>query len=241
MIEAHGRRETAQRLNVRRLPKSLVDALGDQETAEMLNYHTAAAERNRTAVYHGQGAAREDEKVELLRFVRHINAAVYDALKLQKAPLVLAGAVPMPDIYREVNSYPYLLAEDIPGNPDHASDAHLAERGWALVAPHLASERHAASDRFGALEGTGRASRKLEEILTAARQGRVETLFMDDHAQAVWGRTNGDVKRHPAPEPGDEDLLDAAAVAAWTRGAAVFAVPTNEVPGGGQIAAIFRY
>lgn len=241
LIEAHGRRETAQRLAVRRLPKSLIDALGEQETTETLQYHTAAAERGRTAVFHGQGAGREDEKTELVRFARCIDAAVREALKPQTAPLVLAGADPLPAIYREVNDYPHLLAEDVAGNPDHASDAHLAARGWALVAPHLATELHAASDRFGALEGTGRASRKLEEILPAARQGRVATLFMDDRAAAVWGRTNGDVKRHPAPEPGDEDLLDAAAVAAWTQGATVFAVPTDQVPGRGDIAAIFRY
>jgi hypothetical protein len=66
-------------------------------------------------------------------------------------------------------------------------------------------------------------------------------LFLDDHAEAVWGRCNGDVKRHRSPEPGDQDLLDAAAVAAWTNGATVFAVPSGQVPGGGELAAIFRY
>ncbi len=46
---------------------------------------------------------------------------------------------------------------------------------------------------------------------------------------------------HDARMPGDEDLLDTAAVGAWRAGATVYVVPLADVPGETGVAAVFRY
>jgi len=47
------------------------------------------------------------------------------------------------------------------------------------------------------------------------------------------------VNREPAVE--DEDLFDVAAIRTLLNSGQVFAVPAEEVPGGGEVAAILRY
>ena len=46
---------------------------------------------------------------------------------------------------------------------------------------------------------------------------------------------------HPAPEPGDQDLLDLAAIRTLVSGGAVYALPPEEVPDGALLAAVFRF
>jgi hypothetical protein len=49
------------------------------------------------------------------------------------------------------------------------------------------------------------------------------------------------VQVHEAAEPGDEDLLDYAAVQTFLNDGTVYAVEPQKVPGSGPLAAVFRY
>jgi hypothetical protein len=49
------------------------------------------------------------------------------------------------------------------------------------------------------------------------------------------------VQVHATPEKGDEELLDAAARLSLRHGGTVYGVDRGEIPGGGQLAAVFRY
>jgi hypothetical protein len=82
----------------------------------------------------------------------------------------------------------------------------------------------------------------VKEILPAARHGRVEALFLACDVD-LWGRLDRgeEVEVHQAPERGDEELLDEAALFSLRSGGAVFGMARGEVPGGGELAAIFRY
>lgn len=109
------------------------------------------------------------------------------------------------------------------------------------VAPRPRVQRRAAR-RFAELAGTGQASNDLAEVLEAAHQGRIDILFLDGEAD-LWGRFDqpgGRVQLHPAAEPGDEELLDAAAALTLVRGGTAYSMAHGEVPGGGMLAAVFR-
>lgn len=54
---------------------------------------------------------------------------------------------------------------------------------------------------------------------------------MGDVQPIRWGITV-----HEKPEPGDEDLLNVAAIHTFLRGGVDFGVPTEDVPGGGVLA-----
>jgi hypothetical protein len=47
--------------------------------------------------------------------------------------------------------------------------------------------------------------------------------------------------RHAERQPGDDDLLDLAVARAWRTGARVQAVAPDELPDGGEAAALLRY
>lgn len=93
------------------------------------------------------------------------------------------------------------------------------------------------------MAGTGQTATRAEEVIPAAIQGRVEILFVALGVQ-VWGRFDPNayaVHVHDAPEPGDEDLLDLAAIHSWLNRGVVYAVAPEDIPGGNHLAAIFRY
>ena len=60
----------------------------------------------------------------------------------------------------------------------------------------------------------------------------------------IWGQLDdraGTVQIHAARETGDEELLDAAARMSLRHGGTVYGLDLGEVPGGGALAAVFRY
>lgn len=235
---------TDRRITAKDLPGSLVEALGGQKTSQELQFHAAGSgAAGAPAVYHGQGVGREDEKAELRRFLHQVDAAVCRLLAGRRSPLVLAGAEPLPSLYREISGYPWVAAAVIPGNPEHLRDEELRDRAWKLLEPSFQESRRHMAERYGELSRTGRASADVSKILPAARHGRVEALFVNCDEE-VWGRVDdiaGEVRIHASQENGDEDLLDAAALFSLRNGGTVYGVGRGEVPGGGRLAAVFRY
>lgn len=190
----------------------------------------------------GLPAGQGDRKEEPHRFFRQVESAFRKLLAGRTAPLVLAGAEPLPAIYREISGYPHLAAVVIHGNPEDWTDEELRDRAWRLLEPTFQETRRRTAERFGELTGTGRVSSDVTEILPAARQGRVETLFLACDTD-VWGRLDPveNVVVHPASEEGDEELLDAAALFSLRHGGMVYGLGRGEIPGGGDLAAVFRY
>lgn len=234
---------SVRRLHVDGLPRSLADALGTQTTPQDLQYHTASRSGALPAVYHGHGVGEGEARQELRRFVRQVETELRKLLAGRREPLVLAGAEPLPSLYREVNGYPHLAAEVIAGNPEHLSDRELRDRAWEILEPTFQQARRQAAERFAALAGTGRASNDPVEVLPAAQNGRVEALFLACDS-GLWGRRDlalGEVQIHAEPETGDEDLLDTAALLSLRHGGMVYGVHRGQVPGGGDLAAVFRY
>jgi hypothetical protein len=234
---------TVRRVETDDLPRDLVAALGTQRTSQDLQYHTASRSGALPAIYHGHGVGEGETKQELRRYLRQVESAVRQLLAGRSAPLVLAGAEPVPSLYREINTYPHLATPVIAGNPEHSRDVELRDRAWEILAPTFEGTRRRAAERFNALAGTGRASSAPEEILPAASQGRVESLFLACDTD-LWGHLDADggkVQVHSQPETGDQDLLDAAALLSLRHGGTVYGMRHGEVPGGGDLAAVFRY
>jgi hypothetical protein len=194
------------------------------------------------AVFHGQGGEREAAKDDLARYFRMVDAALRDTLRDQRAPLVLAGVQYLLPIYREVSSYPRIAQQELPGNPDYLSDQELHARAWPLIETHLDNLREEAAARYRQLAGTGKTSDDVRQIAAAAHRGQVESLFVDRAAHR-WGTFDPGTETaevREMPQPGDDDLLDFAAVQTLLHRGSVFAVPSQQVPAP-PIAAVFRY
>ena len=119
----------------------------------------------------------------------------------------------------------------------------LQADAWRVVEPHLLKTRREAASRFEEYADTARASNDPGEVVPAACQGRVEQLFAAVGRQQ-WGSFNSETQKvsiSSERQLGDQDLLDLAAIQAFLHGGAVYAVDPSEVPGGGTLAAVFRY
>jgi hypothetical protein len=145
--------------------------------------------------------------------------------------------------YRGATHYAHVEPEGIPGSPDRASDAALHEAAWRIVEPRFRQALEAELDRLGAALGNGGASVVLADVLRAAHEGRVETLFLADGAD-VWGTydpATGDVAYADGPGPEAEVLTDLAAARTTGAGGAVYVVAPDRLPDGAAAAALLRY
>ncbi len=233
------------------VPKSLADWMKYTEEVESLQFHTRTdnpiSTDVRGGIFYGSGSGAErDNKDEILGWFKQLEDAVEDKLHEERAPLVLAGVEYLLPLYRQASGYKHILDEVITGNQEGTPDADLHRRAWELVEPHFGDEERGAREAYAIQAGRGTAMARLGEVLRAAHDGRIDTLFVRRDVQR-WGKF--DVEKRKADErpantgsqaqPGDEDLLDLAATQTLLMGGTVFVV--DDVPGNGDLAAVVRY
>jgi hypothetical protein len=244
-----GSRDTVTEFDLKDIPTSLAEALRFDDPEKQLQYHTstrsAVGDQKRGAMYHGQGTGVNGKDKDLLRFFHQVDGGLKEVLEDTHIPLLLAGVEYLLPIYREANSYPLLLDEFIPGNPDKLSDEQLHEQAWQIIKPIFKEKLDKAAAQYRMLAGqeAGTAVQLVAQVARAAYYGWIDTLFVETNAQ-VWGRfdpENGAIIAHEKPTPGDRDLLDFAAEHTLINKGTVYAVAKDDVPGSSQAAAILRY
>jgi hypothetical protein len=240
-----GTRFALHAVSVKDMPRSEAEALRFDELQKQTQYHTVAspAGQGTYAVFHGQADTIDDAKERMQRYFRQIDHALRRTLPYNGFPLVIASVDYLLPLYRQVNSYPHLLAESIHGNPDEMSNADLLRAAWSIVAPYSMTAQDNALSVFRRYEGTARASTQVEQIVRAAYAGRVESLFVAAGEQR-WGMydpTLDSVQLSAQPEPGDDDLLDLAAMQSIAANGSVYVLPSEQMPSRLPIAAVFRY
>lgn len=220
------------------MPESMSEALYYEEYEKQLQYHVST-EQN--AMYHGHEVSAE-KKGAVRRYFRQINEVLAKQLQAP-TPLLLACVDYLLPLYQEVNSYPNLLEQNISGNPDEAKPNELREQAWHIVSSRFEEEKTAAIQQYQAVATTERASAQLPEIIAAAHNGRVDTLFTPI-GQQQWGQfdaSSGTVKLCQQAEPDMVDLLDETAVHTLLNGGTVYALEPQEMPDDALLTAVFRY
>jgi hypothetical protein len=237
-------RFAAWEIEVASIPRSITEALKYDDPEKQLQFHTGtSAAGKRPAMYHGHGVGADDSKDNLLRYLRQIDKGLRDVLASEQSPLVVAGVEHVISLFRETNTYPSLMEGEIRGNPEGLSAAELHQLGWEIVQPHYDKSRQDAEERYHHLVGTGKASNNPRQVLPATFHGRVEALFVADGMEQ-WGKfdpVDNSLELHQKLEPGDQDLLNFAAVQTFANGGKVYVAEPGEIPGDGLLAALFRY
>lgn len=264
----------ASRYSVRELelgpdvPRSLADALGHETEEQHLQYHTGTATSGpapgagagrkrapagggaeRTPIYHGHGGGEEDRNAEIAKFFHVVDRELHDRLREHDLPLVLAGVEYLQPIYREASTFPRLVDGGVPGNPDDLRPDQLHEKALEVVKPTLLAGRKEALEQFADLSGSERAVDRIDDVVTAAFDGRVDTLFVarGEHRWGSFDPAERKVEvdgRGPgeARSEGQEDLLDFAAVRTFMNGGRVFELDPADLPTKDEpLAAILRY
>jgi hypothetical protein len=227
------------------VPQGIQEALKYDDPERQLQFHTGTSDVSgkRSAMFHGHGVGKDDSKDNILRYFRQIDKGLGEILREERIPLVIAGVEYLLPIYKQANTYPHLLQQGIPKNPDDLSLDQLHKEAWNVIEPLFSQERQQDAARFNQLKGTARTSDLPDVVVRAAFGGRVDVLFIPLGVQ-VWGSfdpKSGAILLHDKERPGDQDLLDLAAIYTLMQGGKVYAVKKDQVPGGVSAAAIFRY
>jgi hypothetical protein len=221
-----GSRQTVEELRLHDVPDGLADTIryDDLEPEHLLH----VAGRGGPAIFHGHGIGDEIDKVLQERYLREVDAGLWDILREERVPLVLAGVEPLVPMFRGITRYPHVLDEVVAGTPDALRAEELHARAWAIVEPVFERARAAAADRYRELAGRGeRVTDRPEAAARAAEEGRVDTLCIGP------------------PDATSEDpireLVEQATAATLLTSGSVYAYPDGDMPTDSAVAAILRY
>jgi len=248
-----GTHQAISEVEAAEIPSDIVTAIQQYEEPpeQGLQMHTqgSGGDGQDNAIRHGHGSSDDQSREprgQVKRFFRRVNGSVTDYIEGEDAPLVLAGVSEYLPLYKEVNTYPHLVEDEIvAGNPERLDEKELHEEAWTVVESVLQKIQQEEMDRFEDLyyQDEELASDDFHEIIPACAYSRVETLFVP-MGEYRWGRFDAEtntVEVHESQEPGDGDLLNYAALQSFLNGSTVHVLPPEDMPGGRSIAAIFRY
>ena len=234
-------------ISLEKVPTSMDEALKYEDSERQLQFHTkttsAGGPGKRSAVFHGQGTGIDDSKDKILRFFRAVSKGIQPLLAKSGKPLVLAGVEYLQPIYRVANDYPFLLDAGLTGNPEKMSIGQMHEKSWAVAKEYFSKKRKAEIARYEEMRGTGLAIDDAEDIARAAREGRIDTLFLETGCRQ-WGHIDSEsqtVELHAKRQIGDADLTDFAAVHTYLKNGKVISAPSDEISGIEGCAALLRY
>ncbi|HJS88246.1 MAG TPA: hypothetical protein VJ779_22575 [Acetobacteraceae bacterium] len=192
------------------------------------------------------GKAPEELRTEILaENLNRVAAAVRARLGSDQAPLVLAAEPRVAGHFSKLAHLPQMLADTVDTNPFALSNEELHRRATQLIMPLIDAERNAVLESINARLGTAEptVAIRLEEILIAARDGRVDSILVADD-QTLWGTfdaESGTVTGRGTPGIADEDLLNLAAALTLRHGGRALAVPSAMLPRGAPAAALLRF
>jgi len=235
-----------EEMHIEGVPNSLDEALQYDDPEKQLQYHTNSPGSGQPT-YHGQGTGHDSENSSIRRFLNKVEHGLQSHLNHveshQQAPLVLAAVDELQAIYREVNTYPYLLDKGISGNPDVTEPEELREAAWPKVETLLQQSHQEAENKYHTLKSTDQADDQLERLALAAYRGQIDTVWVAP-SHYCWGTVDpqsGEVRRHDESQPKDLDLLDFIAVHTFLNGGTVYMPEGDRMPTDAPAAAVYRY
>jgi hypothetical protein len=239
----HCSAEKCDEIELRGVPKNIAEALRSHDVDEPLVFHThpAAGLGRGGTIFHGHGVGIDDAKDDLLHFFQLIDRGLHHYLREEKVPLILAGVEYLWPLYREANTYPYLWEHGVAGNAEESNFGELYDHARKLVQPCFHEPAKKALALLAQLAGTGRTSTDVRELVSAAQRGSLELLFIDPNREALgsWNENSGEVVPHSTAQPGDEDLLNLAALEVLAHGGTVQVVTSEEMPDRALVAGIY--
>jgi Bacterial archaeo-eukaryotic release factor family 11 len=220
------------------LPPQKIHVPDLPENAEQVARRASIRERNQKGHLQGSEAA----KFLLHKFARQVDHALHNTLAARSAPLVLAADEPLASIYRSANTYPALLDETIPGNPDLMSDAQLGDAVLPILDRLYERELRRALARYAELKPL-RATTDVSYAAHAATAGAIEELLVDLDAviPGIVSEVDGSVTYASSDNAEVYSVVDEIARRALYTGARVLAARRENLPQRAAIVAILRY
>jgi hypothetical protein len=221
--------------------KELVDSDNRQRNLQFRTHPTNRGE----GIFHGHGDNETEIKNDLMQYFRAIDRGLMSILNTnQEHPLVLCCLDYHFPIYKEVNTYKNLYPGYVSGNPSDTDKFLLHEEARDLLEPYFKQHLNGKVDQFLQFLGKGKASSNLNEILPAALEGRIDTLFLEERAD-IFGiydpvtRKLEISEKHIFP---NVSLMNLIAVKVFEQKGSVYLMEKEVMPDStSNVNALFRY
>jgi hypothetical protein len=191
-------------------------------------------------VMFGTTTEREDKYERLLQFFSALNRGL-QPLFAENIPVVPVGVEHELALYRTVNTYPHLVEPGIHGAPDGLKGGEMHRRALELLGATLPEPIRKTLENFDKQVGTGHASVHAQEIVKAAFEGRVASLFLQQDAQYHGDFDAARQRVRHAEDSEENDLLNDAIVQTIANGGFAAVLPASAMPQGVPVCATFRY
>jgi hypothetical protein len=189
----------------------------------------------------------EQGEADLIAYLGRLSRTVEEHLKNVHCPVVLVAEDENQGHFRKETRLRTLLGEGVKVNPDALDVDEMHRRAYDIVKPLFEQANRAALEEYRALSGdpatASRTMAWIEDIVQAARDGRVATLLMVE-GEKVWGRYSEEYDRyfsHTTRVDGAVDLLECAAAETLMREGRVHLVDKDELPMGSSAVAVLRF
>jgi hypothetical protein len=229
------------------MPEGIDDVLKYDDPERSLQHHSGSGGKSaqRSAVFHGQGVGSDDakHKKDILRYFQSVDRSVGKVLKGENNPLLLIGLDWLVGLYREANSYPHVMEDEITVDPETLSDNEIHLRSLEIIRPIWEADLTEAKENYIRYRETQKTSNDPDTLMEAAVANRIGTLFVA-RGEHKWGRVRSDavtLDHHDTYHPGDVDILDVIAATTLARQGQVFRMDRQDLPDENSIAAVFRF
>jgi hypothetical protein len=225
------------------VPEKLEEVVGYDFQHKSLQFRSGQA-GSHGALYHGQGAGKDDKDMETEKFFRAVDQGLMKLIKNEDAPLILACVDHYQPIYAKITNYNNLFPQNIGGNQEEKDPYLLHEMAWPLVEDYFQQRRKNMANTFRELSITGKTSFDLNDIVPAAIDGRIDVLFIQRAKDkfGLYDKVNRSLIVDEKIRISQASLYNLAAVQTWIKGGQVYVVEKDEMPlHGTNINALFRY
>lgn len=213
------------------IPQSLEETVGSDYEPKSLQFRTGQTGGGQ-GIYHGQGRGKDFRKEEIIKHLREVNRSLEEVLQGQDAPLVLACVDNIFALYRGVNSYSPLFRKNVSGNPDETTMQELHQKAWPHLESYFLKHRRETLKQYDFLASKGRTISVLDDVVFAAEEGRIDTLFIERGRQlfGVTDKENNSLEVQEKKTAENHCLLDMAAKKSFLQGARVYLLDKEEMP-----------
>ncbi|HEV2354387.1 MAG TPA: hypothetical protein VGR89_09095, partial [Puia sp.] len=173
-------------IKVPELPQGIADVVHFEEKGDSGAFRSADGSGT-GANFHGIGEGKTSNKVNIAAYFREVDRTLREQLlRREHEPLVLAGVDYLLPIYREVNKYPQLIEPQVTGNFDHVQASSLFRQARDKMTAWQREQWKLTI--AGKLDhGTAPVTSFAQDVIRAAFEGRVDTLFLDRNSD-IRGR-----------------------------------------------------
>lgn len=189
------------------------------------------------------GKLEERSKTSITQYFREIDRTLREQiLGISNLPLLLAGVEYELPLYREVNTYPHLIEEELTGNFDHTPMPALFAKAQKKMNAWFEDQRRKAFQN-NADHGAASVTSFLQDVIRAAFEGRISRLYVAK-GPLLWGQYTSRPEEaviHEQEEDGDDCLTNQAVVQTLLHGGDAYIVDKEKMPMEGQMVAVLRY